>query len=670
MYCTGTDIDSDESSSESESENKSTSTPQTVFESKKMALRHRRAFNQELPHRFQEKLKINNIDSKENVNIKQLGGIEDTCANVKNTGISIDKSNTSANKSNINQSSTNIDRSNIDRSNINNSSTDKSSTNYTKSGKEYFDRNDKENKESDVDDGISTAYPSQMSSFSHIRDFGSSISSVPWSTYSMSSCAVPDCDLDSIANTSWKDTVSDMESFLQSRSSLAATESLDFVPKRFSQITQRSDSIDENVELNTEGNLERRNLGTLSAGNNSDLLKEGSRQLNTGKNSVLGGSMLESDQNQNTGSKSSVHPSDSFEYANSEDRLRIRRMEQMWGGNKPCKSPQTERKHVLQQRKLKEYLDKRLKELPKWESRETESEGSDDSEKGWTFVKDDEKKLQRDTTIRKSTKENNAEKTNNEKINNTERINNSGKVNNAGTMNNNGEIINTEKTKLSQAEDDFTKITKPNVQCNQNQSTIKKINNEMKFEKDVSNMKVNDINGKKDDNALNDNKDDKAINYNKDDKMINDKKESYVNQKQSIQVPNIKISRQHSTDGSLSDSSPGSTSKSPSTIALKQRLILDPKLRAPFTIVPGIYTEQREVAKKFGPIINVFKKPGHHVGPVRNPDCLCDHCQGYFTALGYRFRTRSVGESPYDSLINWKELKANHSAQNISSKKN
>lgn len=386
-----------------------------------------------------------------------------------------------------------------------------------------------DNYESDGD--TSTAYPSQMSSCSHIRDFGSSLSSVPpsWSSYSMSSCAVPDTDYDSIANTSWKDTISDFDSLAHSRSSVAPTESLLFVPRRFSQTTE---SIDECPEM-----------------------------------------QYYEKENENA-SKVSINPSDSFEYANSEDRSRILKMEQQWGSTKAWKSPQIERKHQMQ-RKLKEYLDKRLKELPKWESKETESEESDGSETGWTFVKDDDKKLERDTTVRR-------------------------------------------------ASTDAAKSVPTNVIDINTKNNV----NPQKYS---GNM-----------NIYNKPAGTTAVGYDPTGSTAVKPFETY----------NIPI--QESV-----------TCKSPSVVALTQRLSQNPNLRAPFTIVPGIYTDQRQIAKKFGPIVDVFKKPGHHIGPVKNPDCLCAHCQGYFSRIGYRNRARSVGESPNPVAFNWKNLKANQSARNI-----
>lgn len=239
--------------------------------------------------------------------------------------------------------------------------------------------------------------------------------------------------------TSWKDTYSDVGSLMQSRSSCSSLQ------RRF---MQKKDSIDEYPEIIQETTLQ---------------------------------------------------PSDSFEYANSDDKLRIKRMEETWGDFNTKKTPHLDAKHALQQQKLKAYL------IKKASSKETCSGESDSdcSEKAWTIAK------------------------------------------------------------TSKAEED---------------------------------------------------------------------------------------------KGSLSDST--TPARSPSIMAIKQRLSLDPSLRAPFMIVPGIFTDQRKIAKKFGEIVNVYKKPGHHVGPAKNPDCLCDHCRSYFQKFGYRNRARSVGDQPINVRVprGWENL--------------
>lgn len=205
------------------------------------------------------------------------------------------------------------------------------------------------------DDDASTAYPSKLSSYSTIRDFASSISSVPrsWTNYSMSSCAIPDPDYDSVANTSWKDnTYSDLESALHSRSSIAGTESSLFVPRR---LLNKNNSIDERPELQGKGD-------TLSP------------------------------------SRVSLQQSDSFEYANSEDKIRIKRMESVWQNEERQSAlekgvEKKENKNELRQRKLRRHA--------KETSKESDTDDSADSGEGWTFVKN----LGDSGTIRRQSKD-------------------------------------------------------------------------------------------------------------------------------------------------------------------------------------------------------------------------------------------------------------------------
>uniref|UniRef100_A0A0A9XF05 Uncharacterized protein n=1 Tax=Lygus hesperus TaxID=30085 RepID=A0A0A9XF05_LYGHE len=49
-------------------------------------------------------------------------------------------------------------------------------------------------------------------------------------------------------------------------------------------------------------------------------------------------------------------------------------------------------------------------------------------------------------------------------------------------------------------------------------------------------------------------------------------------------------------------------------------------------------------AERFGPMVSSLKKPGHHVGPSKNPDCSCDTCRYFFEHICYRNRTRSLGD--------------------------
>ncbi|XP_073847013.1 uncharacterized protein isoform X2 [Musca autumnalis] len=61
---------------------------------------------------------------------------------------------------------------------------------------------------------------------------------------------------------------------------------------------------------------------------------------------------------------------------------------------------------------------------------------------------------------------------------------------------------------------------------------------------------------------------------------------------------------------------------------------------------PGYSSEYLDKASKFGKVV-AARKPGHHVGPTKNPNCSCESCQRW---LAERFQVRgrafSLGESP------------------------
>lgn len=424
VYCTGTDLEAEETSSDSDSEqSKSASTPQTVFESKKMCVTHKKADNTLVPYTLRQKI---------------LQG---------------DKFNTS----------TSLDKD-----------------------------------ESDVDDDDSTAYPSKLSSYSNLGYSLSTMSSFPNSVtpYSMSSCTVPDTDADSVTNTSWKDTFSDIDSLLHSRSSVAQNDSLYFIPKK----------IEEENENVTES----------------------SKNLSVTSNSL------------------NLQGSDSFEYANSEDKVRIKRMEKLWTNKTtPWKQAPSRRKLFSQQKQLQDAVNKRLSQME--QSKETDSDGSDESEKGWTFVKKDE-----ETNVEKPSS--------------------------------------------------FT-ITKK--RCCSTEDIMEKPDQTVeKFEPKHSNVSV-------------------------------------------PQTENILSDK-------MSDTS-SCPSKSPISIILRQRLT-DPNLSSPFSAVSGQYSHPRMIARRFGPVIDAFKKPGHHIGPVKNPHCSCAHCRHHFETLGCRNRTASVGDSYAYSKPSWEEV--------------
>lgn len=63
------------------------------------------------------------------------------------------------------------------------------------------------------------------------------------------------------------------------------------------------------------------------------------------------------------------------------------------------------------------------------------------------------------------------------------------------------------------------------------------------------------------------------------------------------------------------------------------------------------------LAKKFGPVVKTMRKPGHHVGPVRNPACLCETCKRWVLDREQgqgRGRAFSFGDTPIMKTTFWK----------------
>ncbi|XP_050073933.1 uncharacterized protein LOC126561681 [Anopheles maculipalpis] len=96
----------------------------------------------------------------------------------------------------------------------------------------------------------------------------------------------------------------------------------------------------------------------------------------------------------------------------------------------------------------------------------------------------------------------------------------------------------------------------------------------------------------------------------------------------------------HASNPSLneySDSSP-STVKSASqrvsdgphrSMLLQQQAVLAATLlqKREFSPVEGYTDEYLAIARRFGSLITGRRKPGTHMGPVRNPECPCEHCR-------------------------------------------
>lgn len=438
VYCTGSeDADASGSSDDSEEVSDSWSSPQTVFESEKLRVVHARVGKDRLPAGY--------LSQQQQLQQQQHQG--------KATGVS------SCHSENFKYEVADISK-------------------QQEMARGY-----------DSDDGLSSLYPSQSSATetsllqSEVTTSASRNSS--WSTLSSSSMALSN-EYDSAAATSWKDTVTELDSLVHSTLSLAQ--------------------------------------------------------------------------------------SDSFEYADAADRLRIRQKEKAWAstegdidGSKTWRSPHVERKHLLQEQKFREFLAKHLgKSLPLWktettEDSEEEDDDDDDTGDAWSFCG-------RETEL----------------------------------------------------------FPQPTVKALKREDTVKRVNS-----------------GKRKDEV----------------KLLTSANGAVAAKASALLKPLAK------DNGSLSDSGPRKCTHRMAIGPFGYRAPSPPpskvatSVTSPFTNIPGKRTEQLCKAEKFGKIVGTFLKPGHHVGPSKNPECACEHCRKYYEDSGYRTRTRSVGDVPLDSVYhNWKKV--------------
>lgn len=66
-------------------------------------------------------------------------------------------------------------------------------------------------------------------------------------------------------------------------------------------------------------------------------------------------------------------------------------------------------------------------------------------------------------------------------------------------------------------------------------------------------------------------------------------------------------------------------------------------------LIQGYTREHLLRAEKFGSVIKVIRKPGHHIGPTRNPDCECAHCRRWFDERR-NFRERAASFDVINSI--------------------
>lgn len=71
----------------------------------------------------------------------------------------------------------------------------------------------------------------------------------------------------------------------------------------------------------------------------------------------------------------------------------------------------------------------------------------------------------------------------------------------------------------------------------------------------------------------------------------------------------------------------------------------------------GSYSKDHlALARKFGSVVRTMRKPGHHIGPVRNPSCLCETCKRWVLEREGgqgRGRAFSFGDTPITRSTFW-----------------
>lgn len=225
--------------------------------------------------------------------------------------------------------------------------------------------------------------------------------------------------------------------------------------------------------------------------------------------------------------KSGLTPCDSFEYANSTDRDRIRRLDLGARADKDktksWRSPQVERRQLLRNKKMKEYLEQR--EMG-WSSADSAEESDESGAIGWSFVSGDSK---------------------------------------------------------------LRHVEKDPATCRTGRKG------------QVEESNVIDLNAREG--------------------------------KARVLDPVSRVSN------ILRDRIGPFSSKSPSPLPST----LPSRVTSPFTTPYGERTDHIIKASMFGAVISAFRKPGHHIGPAKNPSCSCEHCRRFFEEEA-RGRTSSLSE--------------------------
>lgn len=127
--------------------------------------------------------------------------------------------------------------------------------------------------------------------------------------------------------------------------------------------------------------------------------------------------------------------------------------------------------------------------------------------------------------------------------------------------------------------------------------------------------------------------------------------------------------------GNISDSSPSTVISYSHKKSLNTKpLLIKQNQEQPERDVPDIGTMTSSVksgssvgsyskdylalASKFGPVLGSLRKPGHHIGPIRNPQCPCETCKRWVLEhdkVQGRGRAFSFGDTPITRSTFWKK---------------
>lgn len=147
-------------------------------------------------------------------------------------------------------------------------------------------------------------------------------------------------------------------------------------------------------------------------------------------------------------------------------------------------------------------------------------------------------------------------------------------------------------------------------------------------------------------------------------RLESDQSGNYSGSDHSLSIP-----KSSNEMGNISDSSPSTVisyshkkSKSetiPIKIITTEHTPDRKSIETSTSLKSGTYSQDHlQLAQRFGSVVKTMRKPGHHVGPVRNPTCLCETCKRWVLdreQVQGRERAYSFGETPITRTTFWRK---------------